>query len=54
MEKQLKLSALSSITDKEQLEEDKRKRIMHADEILMIEKEVRENSLKSLNEYLTL
>lgn len=51
--KQLKLQALSSITDKQKLEEDKKAKdasyqIKSFDEI---EKEVRENSLKSLNEY---
>ncbi len=51
--KQLKLQALSSITDKQTLEEDKKVKdaayqVKSFDEI---EKEVRENSLKSLNEY---
>ena len=51
--KQLKLQALSSITDKQTLEEDKKAKdvayqVKSFDEI---EKEVRENSLKSLNEY---
>ncbi len=51
--KQLKLSALSSITDKEQLEEDKKKKdnAYEMKSFDVIEKEVRENSLKSLNEY---
>ena len=51
--KQLKLSALSSITDKEQLEEDKKKKdnAYEVKSFDVIEKEVRENSLKSLNEY---
>ena len=51
--KQLKLSALSTISDKQKLEEDKKKddakyQVKSFD---VIEKEVRENSLKSLNEY---
>lgn len=51
--KQLKLSALSSITDKQKLEEDKKKKepsytVKSFEEI---EKDVRKNSLKSLNEY---
>jgi carboxyl-terminal processing protease len=51
--KQLKLQALSSITDKQSLEEDNKVKdaayqVKSFDEI---EKEVRENSLKSLNEY---
>ncbi len=51
--KQLKLSALSSITDKEQIEEDKKKKdnAFEMKSFDVIEKEVRENSLKSLNEY---
>lgn len=51
--KQLKLSALSSITDKEQLEEDKKKKdnAYEVKSFDVIEKEVRESSLKSLNEY---
>ena len=51
--KQLKLSALSSITDKEQLEEDKKKNDAKYEvkSFETLEKEVRENSLKSLNEY---
>jgi carboxyl-terminal processing protease len=51
--KQLKLSALSSITDKEQLEEDKKKKdnAYEMKSFDVIEKEVRESSLKSLNEY---
>lgn len=51
--KQLKLSALSSITDKEQLEGDKKKKdnAYEVKSFDVIEKEVRENSLKSLNEY---
>ena len=51
--KQLKLSALSSITDKEQLEEDKKKNDpkYEVKSFETLEKEVRENSLKSLNEY---
>ena len=51
--KQLKLSALSSITDKQQLEEDKKKddTKYEVKSFETIEKEVRENSLKSLNEY---
>ena len=51
--KQLKLSALSTISDKQKLEEDKKKddakyQVKSFD---VIEKEVRESSLKSLNEY---
>lgn len=51
--KQLKLQALSSITDKQKLEEDKKEKepntnIKTFDEI---EADVRKNSLKSLNEY---
>ena len=51
--KQLKLQALSSITDKQKLEEDKKEKeasyeVKSFDDI---EKEVRKNSLKSLNEY---
>jgi len=51
--KQLKLQALSSITDKQKLEEDKKEKEPNAavksfDEI---EADVRKNSLKSLNEY---
>jgi len=51
--KQLKLQALSSITDKQKLEEDKKEKepnseVKSFDEI---ENEVRKNSLKSLNEY---
>ena len=51
--KQLKLSALSSITDKQQLEDDKKKNDASYElkSFEVIEKEVRENSLKSLNEY---
>lgn len=51
--KQLKLSALSSITDKQKLEEDKKKddSKYEVKSFETIEKEVRENSLKSLNEY---
>ena len=51
--KQLKLSALSSITDKQTLEEDKKTKdaAYQAKSFDEIEKEVRENSLKSLNEY---
>lgn len=51
--KQLKLQALSSITDKQKLEDDKKEKdakyVVKSFET--IEKEVRENSLKSLNEY---
>lgn len=51
--KQLKLQALSSITDKQKLEEDKKEKepntaVKSFDEI---EADVRKNSLKSLNEY---
>ncbi|RTL13549.1 MAG: tail-specific protease [Flavobacteriaceae bacterium] len=51
--KQLKLSALSSITDKQKLEEDKKKDDSKYElkSFETLEKEVRENSLKSLNEY---
>ncbi|UGS23967.1 carboxy terminal-processing peptidase [Flavobacterium channae] len=51
--KQLKLSALSSITDKQKLEADKKKDDPKYVEksFATIEKEVRESSLKSLNEY---
>lgn len=51
--KQLKLSALSSITDKQKLEEDKKKDDANykVKSFETIEKEARENSLKSLNEY---
>jgi len=51
--KQLKLSALSSITDKQKLEEDKNKddASYKVKSFEVIEKEVRENSLKSMNEY---
>ena len=51
--KQLKLQALSSITDKQTLEEDKKAKeaAYQAKSFDEIEKEVRENSLKSLNEY---
>ncbi|TXI62181.1 MAG: tail-specific protease [Flavobacterium sp.] len=51
--KQLKLSALSSITDKQKLEEDKKKddANYNVKSFETIEKEARENSLKSLNEY---
>ncbi|MQP52638.1 MULTISPECIES: carboxy terminal-processing peptidase [unclassified Flavobacterium] len=51
--KQLKLSALSSITDKQKLEEDKHKddASYEMKSFEVIEKEVRESSLKSLNEY---
>jgi carboxyl-terminal processing protease len=51
--KQLKLQALSSITDKQKLEEDKKTKDANytAKSFEVIEKEVRENSLKSLNEY---
>jgi carboxyl-terminal processing protease len=51
--KQLKLSALSSITDKQKLEEDKKKDDpkYEVKSFEAIEKEVRESSLKSLNEY---
>lgn len=51
--KQLKLQALSSITDKQKLEEDKKEKDAKytPKSFETIEKEVRENSLKSLNEY---
>jgi carboxyl-terminal processing protease len=51
--KQLKLQALSSITDKEKLEFDKKEKDPKAEikSLEEIEKEVRKNSLKSLNEY---
>lgn len=51
--KQLKLQALSSITDKQKLEEDKKEKDAKyaVKSFETIEKEVRENSLKSLNEY---
>lgn len=51
--KQLKLQALSSITDKQKLEEDKKAKDANytAKSFETIEKEVRENSLKSLDEY---
>jgi len=51
--KQLKLQALSSINDKKKLEEDKKEKEASYEEKSFdeIEKEVRENSLKSLNEY---
>ena len=51
--KQLKLQALSSITDKQKLEEDKKAKdaSYQSKSFDEIEKEVRENSLKSLNEY---
>ncbi len=51
--KQLKLQALSSITDKQKLEEDKKAKDANytAKSFEVIEKEVRENSLKSLDEY---
>ena len=51
--KQLKLQALSSITDKQKLEEDKKLKdaAYQVKSFNEIEKEVRENSLKSLNEY---
>ena len=51
--KQLKLQALSSITDKQKLEEDKKAKDANytAKSFEAIEKEVRENSLKSLDEY---
>jgi carboxyl-terminal processing protease len=51
--KQLKLQALSTITDKQKLEEDKKSKdaSYRAKSFDVIEKEVRENSLKSLNEY---
>jgi carboxyl-terminal processing protease len=51
--KQLKLQALSTIPDKQKLEEDKKSKdaSYRAKSFDVIEKEVRENSLKSLNEY---
>ena len=51
--KQLKLQALSSITDKQKLEDDKREKDAKyaVKSFEIIEKEVRESSLKSLNEY---
>ncbi|MQP24566.1 tail-specific protease [Flavobacterium sp. LMO8] len=51
--KQLKLQALSSITDKQKLEEDKKEKdaAYEVKSFDKIEEEVRENSLKSLNEY---
>ena len=51
--KQLKLQALSSITDKQKLEDDKREKDAKyaVKSFETIEKEVRESSLKSLNEY---
>ena len=51
--KQLKLQALSSITDKQKLEQDKKEKdaSYKVKSFDVIEKEVRENSLKSLNEY---
>ncbi len=51
--KQLKLQALSSVTDKQKLEEDKRAKDASYDvkSFETIEKEVRENSLKSLDDY---
>ena len=51
--KQLKLQALSSITDKQKLEQDKKDKDASYEmkSFEVIEKEVRENSLKSLNEY---
>jgi carboxyl-terminal processing protease len=51
--KQLKLQALSTITDKQKLEEDKKSKdaSYRSKSFDLIEKEVRENSLKSLNEY---
>lgn len=54
--KQLKLQALSSITDKQKLEEDKKAKDANytAKSFEVIEKEVRENSLKSLDEYFNL
>ena len=51
--KQIKLSALSSLIDKQKIEEDKKKNdanyVVKSFDIL--EKETRENSVKSLNEY---
>ncbi|WP_396209168.1 carboxy terminal-processing peptidase [Flavobacterium sp.] len=51
--KQLKLQALSSITDKQKLEEDKKAKdaAYTVKSLEKIEKEVRENNLKSLDEY---
>jgi len=51
--KQLKLQALSSITDKQTLEDDKKAKDVayEVKPFEKIEEEVRENSLKSLNEY---
>jgi carboxyl-terminal processing protease len=51
--KQLKLQALSSITDKQKLEDDKKEKDAKyaVKSFETIEKEVRENSLKSINEY---
>ncbi len=51
--KQLKLQALSTITDKQKLEEDKKSKdaSYRSKSFDLIEKDVRENSLKSLNEY---
>ncbi len=51
--KQLKLQALSSVTDKQKLEEDKKTKdaAYTVKSFEIIEKEVRENSLKSLDEY---
>ncbi len=51
--KQLKLQALSSITDKQALEEDKKEKdaAYEVQSFEKIEEEVRENSLNSLNEY---
>lgn len=51
--KQLKLQALSSIIDKQKLEQDKKDKETSYEmkSLEVIEKEVRENSLKSLNEY---
>lgn len=51
--KQLKLSTLSSLTDKQKLEEEKKKENASYEEksFEVIEKEVRESTLKSLNEY---
>lgn len=51
--KQLKLSVLSSITDKQKLEEDKKKNdaTYTVKSFELIEKEARESSLKSLDEY---
>jgi carboxyl-terminal processing protease len=51
--KQLKLQALSSITDKQKLEDDKKEKDAKyaVKSFETIEKEVRESSLKSINEY---